>query len=992
MSGTREDSPWFKSLNGTWDFHFVANATEVPQGFTTDEQLKWQPITVPGNWELQGFGKAIYTNWDYPFEPVNPPYIPTDKTADQHRSNPVGIYRRSFELPQQWEARRVIIHFGGVSSAFYLWVNGQRVGYSQGSRLPAEFDLTPYLQSGENTIHAEVYRWSDGSYLEDQDHWRLSGLHREVYLHARPTTHLEDFFVKVDLNAAYDTAYLQIEPRFHANNLVDLDDKVLRCQLYDAAGTSVWAQAPAIELRAYSEFYERKRYQPPYGERIITQLRDTIPNPKLWSAEHPYRYRLVVSLEESDGTPVEATAIDIGLREIKWGAAGLKINGQSVKLYGVNRHDHHARGGKAVPYAAMERDVQLMKQFNLNAVRTSHYPNDPRFYELCDRYGLYVLDEANIETHKLAGALSRYSDWSGAMLERGIRMVERDKNHPSIIGWSLGNEAGSGPNHAALAAWIKRYDPRRFLHNEGASYWQGTKSVDEDYPDVRSRMYFPISEMETLLHSDDLRPLMYNEYAHSMGNSTGHLYKFAELFRSHPRMIGGFIWDWMDQGLALETPAGQRYYGYGGDFGETYHDGNFCMNGLLFADQSPQPALWEVKKVFQAVDFHYQDNRLQIDNRYNFTDLDHFDLVWTLQADGETVAEDRISALSATAPGASLTIALPLELTSTTADYWLTVSLRTKDSTAWAAADFEVAWGQFHLQNHSVQTVSSAGALRVVETPESIEVSGADFKLEVSKAHGLLTKYVYQKQALLLTALQPNYWRAPTDNDLAAGLNRSMQAWQTTNPTARVMALTPIEKNGLVTIEVQRSILDGQAQEYLQYRINGAGEIGVRFRLEADSTLPNLPRVGMQWRGPATWQTVDYYGKGPHETYQDRQLGAKVGRYRQSLQDFGTSYARPQEHGNHMGIRAIQFRATTGPGVQFRGQTLNVSAYPYSIAALAAAKHTSDLPQQGPVTINIDAMQMGVGGDNTWSKAAAPHPEHQLQAGNYQLYFIVSPL
>ncbi len=995
LAGDRDGSDRFLSLNGEWDFYLAPNPQDVPAGFADERPspLTWSKITVPGNWEMQGHGHPIYVNWNYPFEPVFPPFIPHRDGGNMHETNPVGLYRTTVERPAGWADKRVILHFGGVSSAFYLYVNGRRMGYSQDSRLPAEFDVTDALRAGSNTIIAEVYRWSDGSYLEDQDHWRLSGLHREVYLAAHPKTHLEDYFVKVDLDADYRDATLTIEPQFVTAGLDELAAHKLRAQLYDNQNRAVWDRPQELALTAYRDFFARGRYQAPYGERIVAQLTAPVPNPAKWTAETPNRYTLVLSVVDSTGRVTEATSSKIGFRQIGWGPDGLKINDREVILYGVNRHDHDPVHGKAVPRAAMERDVQLMKQFNINAVRTSHYPNDPYFYDLCDRYGIYVLDEANIETHKLAGALSRNSAWGGAMSARGMNMVERDKNHPSIIGWSLGNETGSGPNHAAMAAWIKRYDPRRFLHNEGAYDKSKRPNVDDDYPDVRSRMYFKIEDMQALLHrTDDTRPLLYNEYAHSMGNSTGHLYKFARLFRDNPRMIGGFIWDWMDQGLYKTTPAGEHYVAYGGDFGETYHDGNFCLNGLVFADQTPQPALWECKKVFQPAAFSLADGQVTVTNRHDFIDLDGFELHWELLNYSSKSSEGNFGALGKVPPGGTKSFKLPELPEVNSEQFTYTFSLVSTRELPGRPAGFEVAWEQIDLPTDSdrLQLGTYELPIDLSTSKAALVLSGPEYRLTIDRATGLISAYERGGKPVMSGPLRPNYWRAPTDNDRAAGLNRQLAVWKTAPASAALVSLKE-EKTDLAEREftVVRRLLDGRATETINYRINGHGRVLVRMQLTADTTLPNLPRVGMSLRVPRDFERVSYFGKGPFETYQDRQLGAKKGFYQQTLAEFGTAYPVPQEHGNHMAVGSISFSRDERNGITLTGRYLNVSAYPYSIDDLEQAAHTFELPDRNYITVNVDAAQMGVGGDDTWTANAAPHPEHRLPAGTYTLEFTV---
>lgn len=991
LKGDRSESPFFQSLDGTWKFQLAKNPKDVLPGFTnlSFNDKAWPSIQVPGNWETQGFGHPIYINWEYPFEPVNPPFIPHNLSEDKHRSNPVGMYRRTFNLKPEWKGKRIVLHFGGVSSAFFVYLNGKQVGYSQDSNLPAEFDVTEYVKPGANTLAVQVYRWSDGSYLENQDHWRLSGLHREVYLVAHEPNYMEDFFVKTILDERYENATLRIEPLIFFKNAAEITNWKLEAQLYDDTGKAVWSNPAVLPLKTITDFYARGRYNSTNGMLHLAVLEQQVTNPKKWTAETPNLYTLVLSLRNEAGRTLEATSTRIGFRKIEWGADGLKVNGEEVILFGVNRHDHDPSTGKAVSLEMMQEDVLLMKRFNINAVRTSHYPNDSRFYDLCDQYGIYVLDEANIETHKLGGSISMRSDFGSAMLERGMQMVERDKNHPSIIGWSLGNESGDGPGHHAMAAWIKAYDPGRFLHNEGAFSYVNGRSIDPPYVDVLSRMYYSEAGMDEILKRPlDTRPLMYCEYAHSMGNSTGHLYKFANAFRKNPRFIGGFIWDWVDQGLYRTAEDGRRYFVYGGDFGEEFHDGNFCLNGLIFPDRTPQPALWECKKVFQPIEAVYEKGKLKVHNLHDFTALDAFALQWELLKNGKPVQSGTLD-LPAIKPNETREIELPKMNISGTEEYILTVSFVRKDKTTWADAGNEVAWEQFVLQGRRPLSVNYSGLPLLTEQADFLEVSGKNFVLTIDKKTGLIDSYQLDKQELLKKPLTPNYWRAPTDNDRAAGLPGEMQTWSNAPSTARLTSLIHYTEANRIVVEATLDMLDGSATQYLTYKVHGDGMVRVGARLDAAAELPNLPKIGLEMAIPAIYDQIRFYGKGPHETYQDRQLGAKTGIYEMPLEAFGTPYIRPQEHGNHMDIRWIEFLNKNGKGLRIESRDLNVSAWPYTLEDLEKAVHTVDLPNRELITVNLDYGQMGVGGDDTWSWQARPHEEHLLKPGVYEWGFVL---
>ncbi|MEM9259416.1 MAG: glycoside hydrolase family 2 TIM barrel-domain containing protein, partial [Bacteroidota bacterium] len=584
------------SLDGTWRFKFYPHGNnEAPPATKTADLSDYQSIQVPGNWEMQGYGSPIYTNWEYPFRPANPPYVPAAEGPTMHDRNPMGAYHRSFDLRGFRPGDRQVLHFGAVSSAFHVWVNGSYVGYSEGSRTPAEFDITQVAKASGNEVHVEVYRYSSGSYLEDQDHWRMSGLHRSVYVQSTPYEYISDLFVKPSIKADGKTGMLRIDPTLHYRDPAKVKDWTMEAQLYDPAGQAVFSAAKTLDLNPISDYYAPKAYRNPYGIHKFYGLDAEVPNVAPWTAETPNLYRLVVSTKNAAGETIDVSGQNIGFRNLSWGPDGFKVNGKEVIFYGVNRHDHSAYNGKAVTRAEIREDLRLMKAFNINSLRCSHYPNDPYLYELADSIGLYVMDETNLETHKAGSMISGMPMFATAMLDRAIRMVERDKNHPSIVSWSLGNEAGTGPNHAAMAAWIKGRDASRMVHNEGAASSSFGNNIgnDQAYVDVRSRMYTPKEQMRKILASKDDRPLIYCEYAHAMGNSLGHLDTFVNMFRRYPKFAGGFIWDWVDQGLEKTTADGETFMAYGGDFGEEINDNNFLANGLLYSDRTPQPKLFE---------------------------------------------------------------------------------------------------------------------------------------------------------------------------------------------------------------------------------------------------------------------------------------------------------------------------------------------------------------------------------------------------------------
>ena len=610
-------------LNGPWKFNFVKDDEQRPMDFFKEDfnGKDWDYIPVPSNWEVEGYGQPIYTNSFYPFSPdvldtwprVNrprPPYI--------YRDNPVGSYYRDFELPADWNEQRIILHFGGVSSAFYCWVNGNQVGYSQGSRLPAEFDISDFVKPGKNRLAVQVFRWCDGSYLEDQDMWRLSGIHREVMLMAEPKVALKDFFVKTILDAEYGDARLEIRPKVSAWGAKNLEEWKLSAVLHDAAGTPV----PGVAMETDLNNIWNERH--PQRDRVKFALMEAqVRRPMLWSAEKPHLYSLVFSLKDPEGKLVEARSVKVGFRKIEISEKGeLLVNGKSIKLKGVNRHDHDHKHGKALTREDMEQDIALLKQFNFNSVRTSHYPNDPYVMDLCDKYGLYVMDEANMETHGTGGLIPQSPTWPYSIMSRHVRLVERDKNHPSVIFWSLGNECGTGPAFAASAGWIKDYDPTRLLHYEGAQgdhtargYKEGKQGLslvlnpdDAPFVDVISRMYATLEDLDAMssaLHVN--RPIIMCEYVHAMGNSIGNYGEYWDMIWERSNLIGGYIWDMIDQGLETKNVFGEKYLAYGGDFKDVPNDGNFCINGVFTSDRKPHPHAWEVKYINQPVVFEAVD-------------------------------------------------------------------------------------------------------------------------------------------------------------------------------------------------------------------------------------------------------------------------------------------------------------------------------------------------------------------------------------------------
>lgn len=1013
LSCDRSKSGRIISLNGIWKFKYVDTPAQAPQEFWKEDLNGWDNIEVPSNWEMQGFGVPIYTNITYPFVPVDPPNVP-------HDDNPIGSYQRTFTLPEGLSDMDVILHFGGVSSAFYVWINGVEAGYSQGSRLPAEFDITKLVRPGENTISLRVYRWSDGSYLEDQDHWRLSGIHREVLLLIEPKVRINNFFVQTKLNKDYKNATLKIRPEIVNTSSLNAANYTVEAQLYDAEGKSTF-ETP-LSLKAGSIINER------YPQRDTVQfalMEADVENPLKWSAEFPNLYTLVLSLKDENGNLIEARSTKIGFRSIETSQEGeLLINGRSIKLQGVNRHEHDPSRGKSVTKEDMLEDVLLMKRHNFNAVRTSHYPDNPYFYELCDKYGLYVIDETNIETHGIGGELSNSPEWSYTFLERAIRMVERDKNHPSIIFWSLGNEAGCGPNHAAMAGWIHDYDITRLVHYEGAqgdprhpdyiessdprfaqlySSDRGAANPrDPAYVDIVSRMYPTPDELGRLVENEITnRPVLMCEYAHAMGNSLGNFQEYWDLIRIKKRLIGGFIWDWIDQGLYKTDSNGTRYFAYGGDFGDKINDENFCINGIIAPDRKPKPQIIEAKRVLQPVGITCLDPQkllLNITNRHNFRNLDSYDITWQISANGVTFSEGSLAPIDVQ-PGNSKEVTIPSEFPKQgkpDTEYFLNIKFLLNLDVSWADKGYEVAAAQFKLpiQAAKAQIFVQSGNVNLKENENQYQISGEKFQLIINKNTGNIARYFYDGQELISQDLQHNFWRAQTDNDRRGWKTHEKLAyWRTAAQDIKLAKLTT-EKNrdNSISVNVSKELPEGKGDLTNTYQIFPNGWVKVTTVFNPQTGLSNLPRFGMQTKIPSKFDNITYFGKGPHENYIDRQQSADVGLYESTVENFGEPYIFPQENANRTGVRWMAFTDDSGKGLLITAENqLSMSAWPWSQEAIEKATHTNELKRESYNTINIDLVQMGVGGNDSWSDDAAPLPKYQVKAEKMEYSFWIKP-
>ena len=974
------------SLNGEWKFHLAQNPDERPYYFFKDDfdARDWETIKVPSNWEMEGFDYPIYTNVRYPHAKT-PPEI-------QDHYNPVGSYKRTFTMPDEWENKEVFLHFGAVSSAFYVWVNEEKVGYSQDSKTPAEFNITQYLKPGENTLAVEVYKWSDGSYLEDQDFWRLGGITRDVFLMARNPQYIRDFSVNAGLSEDYQTGLFSLKMQIEN---VSIDKPiVLEASLYDGTEKIESFIDAVVENRVRWNF--------------------ELPSVKKWTAETPHLYRLEMALKNEAGDVLEVITQDVGFRRIDIKNNTLMVNGRDVYLKGVNLHEHHPETGHVVDEETMLKDIELIKSHNINAVRTAHYPQPARFYELCNQYGLYVIDEANIESHGMGygeESLAKDTAWKESHLYRTRNMYERDKNQPSVIIWSLGNEAGDGVNFNATYDYLKGEDQTRPVQYEQAHGGRNT--------DIFAPMYASIGQMEHYAREGGGKPLIQCEYAHGMGNSIGNLQDYWDVIENHDVMQGGFIWDWVDQGLLTENEEGEEYWGYGGDFGPDTvpSDGNFCLNGLVDPDRGIQPELNEVKKVYQHIKFRPQNlsqGAIVIDNQYSFRNTEVFDFEWEIKANGDTVASGIFPEVQLQ-PGekGNFETGMDFEPESGT-EYFLNVYARLQTDKGILPAGTALASEQFRLP-FSERPEMDEKSRENVQPDHNIEdsllvFSGDTFRVEFDLKQGVMTGYSYNGKDLIQKGPDPGYWRAPIDNDFGFRMPGKMGIWRNTAETRTLeetdIALQGPEKGVSFTYHLRDSSEAHIATTEVAYHINNDGEVGVKhsFR-KTDDELPEIPRMGMTLIMPREFDQMKWYGRGPHESYQDRNTSAFVDVYAGPVARQYQPYLRPQENGNKTGVRWMKITNEEGAGLMFRGQELlEVSAHHNLLEDFESPfdengrmlndpdsqRHTMDVKPRDLTAVDIDFKQMGLGGDNSWG--ATPHDQYRLTDSTYAYRFMIKPL
>lgn len=983
------EGPWLRSLNGNWKFHWCAEPKGRPAEFYQPDfdAGKWGSIPVPSTWEREGHGTPLYVNITYPFK-VDPPRVmgePDEKFTSFKERNPVGSYLHEFEVPAEWEGMRTILHFGGVSSAMFVWVNGKKIGYSQGSRLPAEFDITEALQAGRNRLAVEVYKFCDGSYLEDQDFWRLSGIYRDVFLTATPAGGLWDVYAQAEVDLKQGTGKIKL----HTTPMPGARPQV-EMKVFDPSGNQVAAGADAVEL-------------------------DQV---ELWTPGNPVRYTVAVSVS-SEGKPLQSFHLPIGFRKLEVVGKEIHFNGHPLKIRGVNRHEFFPQTGYVLDEGLMRQDLDLMKQANVNFVRNAHYPCDPRWYDLCDEIGMLVMDEANVESHGLSYHLrvlpGDLPEWSAAVVERMERMVIRSRQHPSVVMWSPGNEAGYGNSFLAMREATHKADPEKRL----IQYADMNRAADVD-----SQTYPTISWLKQHLdgkaqrkgergektHEEQHgpypsgRPFIMNEYAHAMGNSLGNFQDFWDLIHAEPLLAGGFIWDWVDQALYRDRKDPSKGFVYGGDFGDMPNDTTFCVNGVIGADRKPHPHYYEVQKVYQAVAFDgskLKDGQLVLLNRGLDEGLGHLDLEFVLQVDGEEVASGRL-ALPVVPIGKTGMIdvrTVPMKMTKPEQSVFVTFRLVLREAAAWASKGHVVAWEQFLVNERTENPELPMGQVAAREVGDDIVVSDGDMILRISRKTGLLASYQVAGKELLKEPMRWNFWRALTDNDLGWKADQKLGAWKAAGSEVVVKKISLAkDATGRTVVECAAAIPRRGAVIEVKHTLAPGGIIRseCRFGIEAKkgSPGPELPRLGMQFAIPGDFDKVAWYGRGPHENYWDRKSSAPIGRYESTVTDWITPYVRPQENANRGDIRWFTLTDRAGTGLRIDGAPaapLSVSAWPYSMEDLANATHDYELPRRDFITVNLDHLQMGVGGDNSWG-LPVNEPYRIKPNKTYEWSFTISPV
>lgn len=936
VSGKRGSSSFFQTLNGGWKFKYYESVKLVEDDFFNGDVSNWDDLIVPSCWQVKGYDRCHYTNDNYPF-PCDPPFVPND--------NPAGLYVREFNISENWDGKDMYIVFEGVNSCFYLWINGSFAGYSQGSRMPSEFNISQFVHSGKNSLAVMVLKWCDGSYLEDQDVWRFSGIFRDVYLLARGKNHIRDVFNTQMLSE-------------------DLKKAVLKSKIDTTGPCSIKA-----ELRDHSGKTVA------LGEALIEgcgEIELEIDEPVLWNAEAPYLYKLFVH------SNAETLVFNTGFRKVEVKDGLFLINGKAVKLKGVNRHDSHPEFGQTTPLNHMIKDLMLMKRHNINTIRTSHYPNDPRFLDLCDEYGFYVIDEADLECHGVrnVGSFHMLTDnpsWEKAFLDRAERLVERDKNHASVIIWSMGNESGYGLNHIAMARWTKKRDGSRLVHYEGAAPRYGG-SKDVNFIDMESRMYASVEYIEEYaLNEENKKPLFLCEYSHAMGNGPGDLKDYWDIIYKYPKLMGGCVWEWCDHGIRTSKDDGEEYYAYGGDFNDMPNDGNFCLDGLVFPDRTPHTGLLELKKVIAPIRIEGVDlseGKIKVTNLYDFIDLSDTVLQWKVEKDGNCLEQGEITDMGIL-PNESQVYKLPYAIPVESASrYFLTIWVLQKKDTPWALKGYEIYFEQFELPvaKPSIDNIGYKPPLKAEQIGNVVKIEGFDFCHLFDLYRGSFIKISKDNIDMINDGLKFNIWRAPTDNDMnikTKWMEEGFDRAQTHVYEANVLETTETYVKISTIFSLggysRLPILHGNAI----WTVDGTGEISLDVKVKVREELVFLPRFGLQLSMPEGNEEVEYFGNGPHENYIDKKQSIRKGRYLTTVDNMFENYLMPQENGSRCGTEWVIVSNELGMGLKFTGASeFSFNASHYTPEDLTAAGHPYELKRRKETIVNIDYKMSGVGSNS----------------------------
>jgi beta-galactosidase len=996
-------TPWDQAnhmlLNGQWKFNWVDSVKKKPNDFyqTNFDDSQWGQVAVPANWEVNGYGTPFYHSHQCFKANAVPPEMPA-------HYNPVGSYRKTFTLPDDWNKKQVFVHFGAVKSAFYLWINGQKVGYSQDSKTAAEFDISAYLQTGENQLALQVYRYSDGSYFECQDMWRVSGIERDVYLFATPRVHIKDFHAYTTLTNNYSNGELQLSALIDNNQDRAVIGYQLKVQLFDHQQKVLFDKS--LDIKKLSA-----------DKTIEVEYNTSINTPLLWSAEEPNLYDLKLTLLDTQGKAIEHIGQNIGFRSTELKNGNILINGKAVLFKGVNRHEHDPVTAHVVTRDLMLKDVQLMKQFNINAVRMAHYPNDPYMYYLADLYGLYVMDEANVESHGVGAAnqgpynpdthLVNKPQWAAAYIDRVSNMYHATKNNPSVVMRSLGNESGDGPNLEATYDWLKQQEPNSPVISEQAQMRRHT--------DAYGQMYAPIGDIERYAKRkfDTTRPVILIEYEHAMGNSLGNFKEYWDSFEKYPSLQGGFIWDWVDQTFAMKTLDGTPYWGYGGDLepDATVSSLSFSANGLVFADRTPYPYLWEVKNVQQNIGFSSDDIEsgvLIVSNKHYFVSLQGHNLSWQVLSGGKQVAQGQGLPLNAK-PQQNQQIQLDYGIQRQPGvEYFVNVQVTNDKTNGAIPKGHIIAWSQLVLptipviENPVIENKRPNIKLSISNKKQAYHFKGRDFSLSIDKTTGLISSLQYFNDELLKASPRPDFWRAPTDNDLPIkDYGDKIAPWQKAGKDTKLVSIKLTKESKYqAKVEIEHYISAIGSRYFTTYHVFGNGEVKVDiyFYAAPHKKQSEIPRIGTLFELDKQYSQVSWYGRGPHENYMDRNTSAHVGQYQSNVTDLYVPYVRPQENGYRTDVRTVSFHNKDGKGITFKGAPLIGFGAQYydkadyhSSAAQVKAKniHPHELPIKQKIYLNIDYLQRGVGGTNTWG--AKPLSDYIIPYLDYQYSYSFRP-